>query len=55
MSNIIRTLWLDDEGQDLAEYGLLLILVSTLVVFAIAALKDQVAAVLSRATSVLGS
>jgi Flp pilus assembly pilin Flp len=28
MRNILRHLWQDEEGQDLAEYGLLLVLVA---------------------------
>lgn len=53
MKKIIGKLWQDDLGQDLAEYGLLLVLVAIFMVVAISALKDQVAAVLSTATSVL--
>jgi len=55
MINKLRKLWLEDEGQDLAEYGLLLILIAVAVVTGITAFKDQIAAAFSSATSVLGS
>jgi Flp pilus assembly pilin Flp len=55
MNKIIRTQSLNDDGQELTEYGLLLALISTVLILAIAALKDQVLALLSKATSVLGS
>ena len=55
MMNKLRKLWLEDEGQDLAEYGLLLILIAVAVVTGITAFKDQIAAAFNSATSVLGS
>lgn len=42
MNQLIRKLWPDNDGQDLAEYGLLLILIAVAVVTGIAALKDHV-------------
>jgi pilus assembly protein Flp/PilA len=49
----LRKLWLEDEGQDLAEYGLLLILIAVAVVTGITAFQTQILAAFSRATSVL--
>jgi Flp pilus assembly pilin Flp len=53
MKKTVCKLWQGDEGQDLAEYGLLLVLVAIFIVASITALKDHVAAALSTATSVL--
>ncbi len=49
----LRQVWLDDEGQDLAEYGLLLILITVAMVTAIGLFKNQIVAVFSSATSAL--
>lgn len=53
MKKFIRLMWSDDQGQDLAEYGLLLILIAVAVVTGIGLFKDQIIAVFSQATSVL--
>jgi Flp pilus assembly pilin Flp len=53
MNKLIRLMWSEDEGQDLAEYGLLLILIAVAVVFGITAFKDQIVNAFSQATSVL--
>src|SRR5262249_24289241 len=53
MINTLRTLWREDEGQDLAEYGLLLILIAVAVVTGIGLFKDQIVAAFSKATSAL--
>jgi Flp pilus assembly pilin Flp len=53
MNKLIRLIWSDDKGQDLAEYGLLLILVAVAVVAGITLFKDQIINVFSQATSVL--
>jgi len=53
MKALLRKLWLEDEGQDLAEYGLLLILIAVAVVTGITLFKDQIVAAFSSATSVL--
>jgi Flp pilus assembly pilin Flp len=55
MIETLRNLWLKDQGQDLAEYSTLLALVAVAIVIAIAAFRNEIAFVLSRATSVLGS
>jgi pilus assembly protein Flp/PilA len=53
MIDTLRKLWSDDEGQDLAEYGLLLALIAVLIVTAITAFKNEISTVFSKATSVL--
>jgi pilus assembly protein Flp/PilA len=53
MMNTLRKLWSDDEGQDLAEYGLLLALIAVLIVTAISAFKNEISTVFSKAVSVL--
>jgi Flp pilus assembly pilin Flp len=53
MKKLFSLMWSDDEGQDLAEYGLLLILIAVAVVTGIGLFKDQIVAVFSQATSVL--
>jgi Flp pilus assembly pilin Flp len=53
MINSLRKLWRDDEGQDLAEYGLLLILICVALVTAIGLFKNQISTVFSSATSAL--
>jgi len=54
MMDKLRQLWKDDDGQDLAEYGLLLILIAVVVVTAITAFRDQIVAAFNAATSALG-
>jgi Flp pilus assembly pilin Flp len=49
----LRNLWADDEGQDLAEYGLLLILITVAVVAAVTIFRAQIIAVFAAATSAL--
>ncbi len=53
MKAMLRKLWHEDEGQDLAEYGLLLILIAVAVVTGITAFKSQIVSAFSSATSVL--
>lgn len=53
MINTLRNLWHDDEGQDLAEYGLLLILIAVALVAGITLFKNQIILVFSSATSAL--
>jgi Flp pilus assembly pilin Flp len=53
MKAMLRKLWLEDEGQDLAEYGLLLILIAVAVVTGITLFKDQIVNAFASATSVL--
>jgi len=53
MKAMLRKLWLEEEGQDLAEYGLLLILIAVAVVTGITLFKDQIVNAFASATSVL--
>jgi Flp pilus assembly pilin Flp len=53
MIDMLQRVWSEQAGQDLAEYGMLLAMVSVAIVIAIAAFKDQISVVFSRATSVL--
>jgi Flp pilus assembly pilin Flp len=53
MKALLRKLWLEEEGQDLAEYGLLLILIAVAVVTGITLFKDQIVNAFASATSVL--
>jgi pilus assembly protein Flp/PilA len=52
---MLRKLWQEDDGQDLAEYGLLLALIAVALVIGIGLFKDQIVAAFSRATSALAS
>ena len=51
----LRVLWVDDSGQDLAEYALLLALIAVVLVTAIDALRTAIATSFGRATNVLNS
>ncbi|MFI5103674.1 MAG: hypothetical protein ACHP79_02010 [Terriglobales bacterium] len=51
----LRNLWHEDDGQDLAEYGLLLALIAVILVTGIGLFKDQIVAAFSKATSALAS
>jgi len=53
MMDKLRKLWIEDDGQDLAEYGLLLILIAVAVILAITAFKDQIKATFESVTAVL--
>jgi Flp pilus assembly pilin Flp len=53
MNKLIRLMWSDDKGQDLAEYGLLLILVAVAVVGGITLFQAQIVNIFSQVTSVL--
>ena len=55
MNQEVRLLWSDDDGQDQAEYGLLLLLISIAIIGGIGFFGDQIVAAFSRATSVIGS
>jgi Flp pilus assembly pilin Flp len=53
MRKILSLLWSDDDGQDLAEYGLLLVLICVAIITAIGLFSNQISTVFSSATSVL--
>lgn len=44
MTDFITTLWQDESGQDLAEYGLLIALIALVVVGAVTLLGDNITA-----------
>lgn len=42
MSQLLTTLWQDESGQDMAEYGLLLALIAVVVVAAVVAFRGEI-------------
>ncbi len=55
MDAMIRNLWNDESGQDLAEYALLLALLAVVLVTAITGLREAIVTAFGRATSVLNN
>jgi pilus assembly protein Flp/PilA len=55
MKNLIMRLWKEEEGQDLVEYGLLLVLVALLSVAFISTIGNQLSSIFSNAANVLSS
>ena len=55
MTNLLARLWMEDEGQDLIEYGLLLVLVALLSVAFITQIGNQLSSIFSNAASSLTS
>lgn len=53
MTQLITTLWQDESGQDLAEYGLLLALVAVVVAATIILFRDAIVDTFQDATDVL--
>lgn len=53
MMDKLRKLWFEDDGQDLAEYGLLLALVAVVVSVAVIAFRAQIIAIFDAATAAL--
>ena len=51
MRNIVRRLWEEEEGQDLVEYGLLVVLVSLAAVAAMRGLASAISGVFPTASS----
>ena len=51
--NFLRNMWQDDEGQDLVEYALIIVLVSVALVAALGLLKDGISGAFSAAISAL--
>lgn len=43
MTEMLRTIWTDEEGQDLIEYGLLLAIITVAAIVAITAIGPKVA------------
>jgi pilus assembly protein Flp/PilA len=55
MKNLLNRLWLDEEGQDLTEYALLLALVALGAIGAMNSLATTINSVLNAAATKLGS
>ena len=55
MKNLLKRLWQEDEGQDLVEYGLLLVLVSLGAVAAMGTLASAISGAFGKASSNLSS
>jgi pilus assembly protein Flp/PilA len=53
MKNLLTRLWKEDEGQDLVEYGLLLVLIALLSVGFISTIGNQLSSIFSNAASSL--
>jgi len=51
MKNVLKRLWRDEEGQDLVEYGLLLVLIALAALAAIGPIGTGVSKVFSAAAS----
>ena len=55
MKNLLTRLWKEEEGQDLVEYGLLLVLVALLSVAFVSTIGQQLSSIFSNAASSLTS
>ena len=55
MKDLMRTFWADESGQDLAEYGLLLVLIAVAVVAVVVAFRESITGAFTRATGVLNT
>jgi Flp pilus assembly pilin Flp len=53
MSELIRNVWNNDEGQDIAEYALMLAVILVIVIVTVKAIGTNANTVFSRAASVL--
>jgi len=53
MRNIITRLWKDEEGQDLVEYGLLVVLIALFAVVAMQGLANGISSAFSNASAQL--
>lgn len=51
MKNLIRSLWQDEAGQDLTEYGLLLVLVALAAIVSMNTLANGIESVFSTAAA----
>jgi len=54
MNALLRALWNDESGQDMAEYALLIALIAIIVIVALQPLGDAIAAVFTNVTTELG-
>jgi len=55
MTELIRNMWSDDEGQDLIEYALMLTLILLVSVAAIGGIGTQVGQIFTNTNSALGT
>ena len=55
MKDLMRTFWNDESGQDLAEYGLLLVLIALAVIVAVTAFRGAISNAFNRATTQLNA
>jgi pilus assembly protein Flp/PilA len=53
MKGLIRSFWMDESGQDMAEYALLLALIALVLVVAISAFRTAIENRFDQATSTL--
>ena len=53
MQNLLKRLWQDEQGQDLVEYALLLVLIALVAATTIQTLGSSVKSVFSNATTAL--
>ncbi len=52
---LIRTFWNDESGQDMAEYGLLLVLIAVVVTVAVIAFRNAIINAFNSATDQLNN
>ena len=55
MKNLLKRLWSDEEGQDLVDYALLLVLLSLAAIGALGTLANAINAVFTKAATTLGT
>lgn len=53
MLEILRSVWLDDEGQDIAEYALMLAVILVLVVAVVRLIGERASSTFSKAASAI--
>lgn len=53
MTEILRTLWSDDQGQDIAEYALMLAVILVIVIITVKAIGTNAQTVFSKVASAL--
>lgn len=53
MVNLAKRLWQDEQGQDLAEYGIALAVIVAGVIAAVIALREQISAAFDKAAGAL--
>jgi len=51
--SLIHTLWVDESGQDLTEYVILILILAAAIGVAVAALRDEISALFNRTATAL--